>query len=203
MSAGVVVGRARTLTRAWLVALFGAYLALLVWLVLWKLHLPWVGTGERQAPKLVPFVATAENGPSQPSEVLGNVLVFVPFGVYLGLLAPARAWWRTWGRAVGVVALTSIGLEAAQYLLAVGSADVTDVLTNTAGGVVGLAVVALARAVLRGRTTAVLAGLCTVGTVVALLAVAAFVTSDVGYGSVPDGVTRHQVMDRVARDAPG
>jgi len=25
----------------------------------------------------------------------------------------------------------------------------------------------------------------------------------VRYGSVPDGVTRHQVMDRVARDAPG
>ncbi|MFC8733966.1 VanZ family protein [Luteimicrobium sp. NPDC057192] len=204
MTAGAVVGgRADTRTRPWLVALFGVYLVLLVWLVLWKLDVPWVGSGARRTVKLVPFVATDQNGPSKPSEVLGNVLVFVPFGVYLGLLAPRRAWWWTWARALGVVALTSAALEAAQYVLAVGSTDVSDVLANTAGGVAGLVVVALVRLVLRGRTAAVLTGLCAVGTAVALLATAAFVTSPVRYGSAPDGAGQHRQLDRPPLDAPG
>jgi len=204
------IAPARARTRPWLVALFAVYLGLLVWLVLWKLEVPWVGTGARRTVKLVPFVSTAANGPSKPSEVLGNVLVFVPFGVYLGLLVPARAswraWWRTWPRSVGLVALASVALEVAQYVLAVGSSDVSDVLANTAGGVAGLVLVAVVRLVLRGRTAAVLTGLCAVGTVVALLATAAFVASPVRYGPQP-GDGQHQLrLDRSGvppLDAPG
>jgi glycopeptide antibiotics resistance protein len=188
-------------TRPVLAALLAVYLVLLVWLVLWKLDVPWVGSPERRTVKLVPFVATAANGPSKPSEVLGNVLVFVPFGVYLGLLAPVRAswpaWWRTWPRSVALVAVASAGLEVAQYVLAVGSSDVSDVLANTAGGVAGLVLVAVVRLVLRGRTAAVLTGLCAVGTVVALLATAAFVTSPVHYGGRPSGDVHQQLrLDR-------
>jgi glycopeptide antibiotics resistance protein len=203
------VSPALSRTRPWLVALFAVYLVLLVWLVLWKLDVPWVGTGARRTVKLVPFVSTATNGPSQPSEVLGNVLVFVPFGVYLGLLAPRRTGWRAGARAgaraaglLGLVALTSVALEAAQYVLAVGSSDVSDVLANTAGGVAGLVLVAVVRLVLRGRTAAVLTGLCAVGTAVALLATAAFVTSPVRYGSAPDG-GHVRPVDRPPLDAPG
>ena len=189
-------------TRTWLTVLFTIYLALLVWLVLWKLSIPWVGTGARRTVKLVPFVATAANGPSKPSEVLGNVLVFMPFGVYLGLLAPARAWWRTWSLAIGTVALASVGLEVAQYVLAVGSSDVSDVLANTAGGLVGLALVAVVRLALRGRTAAVLTGLLAVGTVVALLATATFVASPVRYGPPPGG--DHHLRELAPPlDAPG
>ncbi|MGC5166445.1 VanZ family protein [Luteimicrobium sp. DT211] len=207
MTPGVVVAgtaaRAPARTRPLLAALFAAYLVLLVWLVLWKLDVPWVGSGARRTMKLVPFVATAENGASQPSEVLGNVLAFVPFGVYLALLLPRRPWWRTWARAVGLVALTSAGLEVAQYVLAVGSTDVSDLIANTAGGVAGLVAVALARPVLRRRTAAVLTAACAVGTVVALLATAAFVTSPVRYGSAPDGGGQHRLVDRPPLDAPG
>jgi len=190
-------------TRAWLVVLFGVYLALLVWLVLWKLDVPWIGSGARRTVKLVPFVATDQNGPSKPSEVLGNVLVFVPFGVYLGLLAPRRAWWLTWAGGVGAVALTSAALETAQYVLAVGSTDVSDVIANTAGGVAGIVLVALVRRVLRRRTIAVLTGLCAVGTVVALLATAAFLTSPVRYGGPPPGDGHHRQLDGPPLDAPG
>jgi hypothetical protein len=45
----------RERTRPWLVALFGVYVVLLVWLVLWKLDVPWVGSGARRTVKLVPF----------------------------------------------------------------------------------------------------------------------------------------------------
>ena len=39
-----------------------------------------------------------------------------------------------------LIAGTSFLLETMQYILAVGRSDITDVLTNTAGGLLGLAV---------------------------------------------------------------
>ncbi|GEA87378.1 VanZ family protein [Cellulomonas cellasea] len=168
---------ARTVPVA-LVALFGVYLVLLAWTVLWKLEVPWVGADAMRVLKLVPFAATADAGPSEPPEVVLNALIFVPLGLYLGLLAPAWRWWRV----AGVVAATSVGLEVAQYALAVGSADVTDLVVNTAGGLAGLGVLTRARRRLGARTGAVLVRVCAAGTVLALLAGAAVIASPMRFG---------------------
>ncbi|MFS0701469.1 VanZ family protein [Cellulomonas sp. 179-A 4D5 NHS] len=166
-----------------LVALFLVYLVLLGWTVLWKLEVPWLGNDGLRVLKLVPFVGSADAGPSELPEVVLNALIFVPFGVYLGLLAPAWRWWRV----AGVVAATSVGLEVAQYALAVGSADVTDLVVNTAGGLAGLAALTAARRRLGARTPAVLARVCAAGTVLALLAGAAVIASPMRFGPPPDG----------------
>jgi glycopeptide antibiotics resistance protein len=97
----------------------------------------------------------------------------------------------------------SVGLEVAQYVLAVGSSDVSDVIANTAGGLAGLVLLAVARLVLRGWTATALTGLCAVGTVVALLATAVFVASPVRYGSPPDGGGHRREVRRAPLDAPG
>ena len=146
-----------------LVALFATYLVLLVWTVLWKLDVPWVG-GDTMV-KLVPFVRTAEAGPSAPVEVVVNLALFVPFGVYLGLVAPARPWWK----AGLVMAGASLALEVAQYVLAVGRSDTTDVIANTAGGLLGLGLLAIARHGLAARTATVMLRVCAVVTALALL----------------------------------
>ncbi|QAY70802.1 VanZ family protein [Xylanimonas protaetiae] len=168
--------------RTALVLLFVVYLALLAWIVLWKLDVPWVG-GARRTVKLVPFVAAGGDGASQPVEVVTNLVLFVPFGIYLGVLAPAWRWWK----AAGVVAGASLGLEVAQYVLGVGSADVTDLVVNAAGGLAGLGLLALVRRRLGSRTAAVVVRACAAGTVVALLASAAFVASPVRLGGPPPG----------------
>ncbi|WP_258725030.1 VanZ family protein [Cellulomonas sp. NS3] len=166
-----------------LVALFLVYLVLLGWTVLWKLEVPWVGDDAVRVLKLVPFVATADAGPSELPEVVLNALIFLPLGVYLGLLAPAWRWWQV----AGVVAATSVGLEVAQYALAVGSADATDLVVNTAGGLAGLGVLARARRRLGARTPAVLVRVCAAGTVLALLAGAAVIGSPMRFGPPSDG----------------
>lgn len=153
-------------SRRTLVACFGVYLVLLGWLVLWKLEVPWVGSAGVRVVKLVPFVAAGGEGASNPIEVIVNLLVFVPFGVFVGLLAPSWPWWRV----AGVVGVTSLALEAAQFGLAVGSADVTDVIVNTVGGVAGLALLATARRRLHGRTATVMARACAIGTGIAVVA---------------------------------
>jgi glycopeptide antibiotics resistance protein len=165
------VTRARSLTRGHLAALFVVYLTLLGWTVLWKLDVPWVG-GERMV-KLVPFVAADGAGASAPLEVVVNLLLFVPFGVYLGLLAPARRWWVH----AGVVAGASLALEVAQYVLAVGRSDSTDVVVNTAGGLLGLGLVAVARRRPRAGAARAMTRVCSVGTVLALAVAGLYVLS--------------------------
>jgi len=153
--------------------LFALYVAMLVWVVVWKLEVPHIGRGGIREVKLVPFASDASDGASAPSEVLANVLLFIPFGVYLGLLAPTWPWWRI----AGTIAAASLALEVVQYALAVGSSDTTDLITNTAGGLAGLGLLALARRRLEARTVTAVTRVCAVLTVLALLAIAVFVAS--------------------------
>ncbi|MFF9564727.1 VanZ family protein [Leifsonia sp. NPDC014704] len=155
----------RTAPRSLPAVLFVVYVVLLVWAVLWKFHLPdFSGDGVR-AVKLVPFVASEGFGVNRPSEMLANVALFVPFGVYLGVLAPR---WRVWP-VVLVAALTSCALEAAQYVLPSGSSDVTDVILNTSGAVGGFLVLSLARWASRGRAVPAVYWVCFIVTVAAAL----------------------------------
>ncbi|MFV0434848.1 MAG: VanZ family protein [Leucobacter sp.] len=153
--------------------LFGLYLVLLVWTVLWKLDLPYAGQHGMLPVKLVPFFAWGDSGPSLLVEVVANAMLFVPFGVYLRLLAPTWPWWR----AAVVFALTSYGLETAQLILAVGSFDTTDLIVNTAGGLAGFAAVSLAVHVFGSPARAWLRRFCTAATCVAVVLTAAFVVS--------------------------
>ena len=168
--------------RGLLFALFVTYLVLLTWVVLWKLQMPYVGEGALRHIKLVPFVPTAEDGASDPLEVIANVVLFVPFGLYLGLLAPSWPWWKL----AGVVAGSSLVLEVTQWVLSVGSCDITDLVVNTAGGLAGLGLLVLARLRLRDRTGTVMTRVCSIGTVIFLLAAGIFIASPVHYAPMRD-----------------
>lgn len=169
--------------RVLLVGLFAVYLAMLAWIVLWKLEIPYVGGGALRLVKLVPFVAAGGAGASAPFEVVVNGVLFVPFGLYLGLLAPSWPWWK----AAGTIAGASLALEVTQYVLALGSSDVTDLVVNTAGGLVGIGLLVLVRRGLRARTAAVMRRVCSVGTVLALLAIAVFIASPLRFAPPRDG----------------
>lgn len=182
--------RPRDRGQVLLVALFVVYLALLCWLVLWKLEPPHIGDGTLRHVKLVPFSPDGGLDPNSPQEVAANLLMFVPFGLYLRLLAPGRPWWQ----AVVVVAAASLALETTQYVLAIGWSDVTDVITNTAGGTAGIGLLALVRRRLRARTARVLTRICLIGTVLVLLAAGLFVASPLHYAPMHDrtGVPGHR-----------
>ena len=171
----------RNLTKHRLVVLFVAYLVLLTWLVLWKLDVPFVG-GVQRVIKLVPFAPGAGAGASAPVEAFANLLLFVPFGVYLGLLVPSWAWWK----AAGAVAGASLFLEVTQYVLAIGRSDITDVIANAAGGLAGFGLLALARRSLRARTVMVMTRICSIGTVLALLASGMLVAAQLRYAPPQD-----------------
>jgi glycopeptide antibiotics resistance protein len=175
---------ARQGSRVVVVVLFAVYLVLLTWLVLWKLEVPWIGEAALlpRPIKLVPFVPSADDGASKPIEVVANILLFVPFGLYLGLLAPSWQWWKATGVFVGA----SLVLEITQHLLSIGSFDTTDLIVNTAGGLAGLGLLALAHRRFAARTAAVLTRGCAIGTVLALIAIAIFIASPLQYAQQRD-----------------
>lgn len=67
--------------------------------------------------------------------LIGNIAIFMPFGIFLGLMARSNRI-----SSVGVF-LRSLGLslclESAQLLFAIGSFDVDDLMLNSSGGVMG------------------------------------------------------------------
>jgi glycopeptide antibiotics resistance protein len=170
--------------RDLLIVLFVIYLVLLAWTVVWKLEVPYVGEAALlpRPIKLIPFVPSAEAGASAPLEVVANAVLFVPFGIYLGLLAPTWRWWKWTGVFVGA----SLVLETTQHLLSTGSFDTTDIIVNTAGGVAGVGLLAFGRRRLQNRTAVVMTRICLIGTVVSLLAVGIFVASPLHYAPQHD-----------------
>ena len=117
--------------------LFLIYLALLVWIILFKLQFSISDLDKVRSINLIPFHYDKEVGAAfHLTEVLENFLIFVPMGIYLQMLLPRTKLYVKFM----LIAGTSFLLETMQYILAVGRSDITDVLTNTAGGLLGLAV---------------------------------------------------------------
>ncbi|QCP00401.1 hypothetical protein FCN77_25190 [Arthrobacter sp. 24S4-2] len=75
-------------------------------------------------------------------EVAANVVLFVPLGLLIAALLPARSWWL--GGVAGLVA--SCVIEAVQFLaLDQRQATLRDVASNTAGALLGALAVVLVR----------------------------------------------------------
>jgi glycopeptide antibiotics resistance protein len=81
---------------------------------------------------LIPF--------SEPSILTGenilNVVIFVPLGIYAGIL------FYKWNFANKLLFffLLSVLVEGLQFILRLGAFDVTDIITNTLGAVIGLVI---------------------------------------------------------------
>lgn len=70
-------------------------------------------------------------------EALANVVLFVPLGLIFAVTFRAQAWWKL----AGLASLASITVELGQLLfLTARFASFLDVVTNTSGAVIGIAV---------------------------------------------------------------
>ncbi len=112
---------------------FGIYLVLLIWLVLFKFATNLSELPSMRAVNLIPFYYAQETT-MHIKEVLYNVVVFVPMGIYLHLLQEN---WKTKTKILAVF-LSSLLLETVQFIFAIGACDVTDLIANTLGGALGI-----------------------------------------------------------------
>ena len=86
---------------------------------------------------LIPFKApTILNDHVDKGEMILNLIVFFPVGVYVAMLFTQ---WRFVKKLLFVLLISFI-IEALQYLFAIGAFDITDLITNTSGGLIGIIV---------------------------------------------------------------
>jgi glycopeptide antibiotics resistance protein len=118
----------RTLAKV----LFVAYSVILVWLILFKfsVHIASVLHYDKRSLNLKPF--SSSSGSS--GESIDNVLVFIPLGLLLSVNFKRLNFWSK----LLVVLGTSVSLEIIQYIFAIGVSDITDVIANALGGLIGL-----------------------------------------------------------------
>ena len=125
------------------IILFIIYLLFLVWIILFKVGFSLKELEATRAYNLIPFhYEDGHNMGFHFSEVIDNVLIFIPVGVYLSLLFKKMSFWRR----TALVFAISLVLECPQYILAVGRFDITDLITNTLGGIVGIGLCLIGRA---------------------------------------------------------
>ncbi|MEA5019568.1 MAG: VanZ family protein [Gordonibacter sp.] len=130
--------RSRTLAAA----LFVVYGLALVWVILFKMQFSLEMAGTMRSVNLIPLAgAMVINGVVSYTEVVQNMLAFVPFGLFMGMLVGPRPLWR----ALVPIAATSLAFEVLQFVFAMGASDITDLLANTVGGVLGIGLYALVR----------------------------------------------------------
>ncbi len=110
------------------------YLVALTWILLFKLgvHFSYM---EKRSVNLIPFSEFfIPNGKTDLSEIILNIVVFIPFGIYAGVLCKR---WK-WLQKFLLFFLVSFMIEGIQYIFRIGAFDTTDTITNTFGGLTGL-----------------------------------------------------------------
>ncbi len=149
--------------------LFVIYLLALTWLILFKLQFSIPLLDEGRIINLIPLLGSFDdNSVILFSEIRNNILVFIPLGVYICML---KAPWSFVKKVLAVVAVT-LAFEMTQFTFAIGRADITDLLSNTLGGVVGIGIYALSFELMKGKTNKVINVLAAVLTTLVILSVA-------------------------------
>lgn len=111
---------------------------------------------------LIPYSESViVNGKLDFGELIQNAIAFVPVGIYLSMLKPK------WSFIKKILPIAGISLlyEILQYILAIGATDITDLLNNTIGGIVGICFYVFAKMLLKDKAVKVLNILAVIGTV--------------------------------------
>lgn len=114
--------------------LLALYLLILLWLVLFKFspnNLFSVLDYQTRSLNLIPF---ANSSLGNLRDIINNFVIFIPFGLLLSLNLKRTSFWRK----LAFVFIFSMTAEMIQFVFAIGATDITDVITNTFGGFLGL-----------------------------------------------------------------
>jgi glycopeptide antibiotics resistance protein len=117
--------------------LLALYIAILIWLVLFKfsLHISHVLAHHHRSLNLIPFAAPSiVNGQINYGEMVYNCIFFIPLALLLHVNFKKVGFLSK----LAFILFFSLAAEIIQFIFAIGATDITDVITNTLGGFIGL-----------------------------------------------------------------
>ena len=142
--------------------LFCIYFFILVWILLFKMSFSLDELYGNRNINLIPYYGSAYvNGRLYMTEIINNILVFVPVGIYVSMIK------EDWSilKKISVSFFISLTVEIAQFILAVGATDITDLIGNTMGGIIGVGIFHLFNMIFKNKTINILNILASISTV--------------------------------------
>lgn len=125
--------------------LLGIYFLLLVWIILFKLSFSFSDLETLRSINLIPFYYSNQTS-FHLSEVMDNVLIFIPLGILLKMLNIENK------KIIFLGFILSFTLETMQFIFSIGASDITDIITNTIGTIVGLFLYLILEKCLKDKT---------------------------------------------------
>lgn len=112
---------------------FVTYLLTLIWLVLFKFSLDLSALTDlhTRSLNLIPFAGLSKD---QLLGMVENFVIFIPFGLLLSIMHKNVSLRHK----LAFMCTCSVAAEIIQFAFAIGATDITDVITNTLGGLAGL-----------------------------------------------------------------
>jgi len=114
--------------------LLGFYLTMLLWLVLFKFSFDIVAVIEHHQTRILNLIPFTGLSRSNVRETIENVIIFIPLGLLFAINGTHTSFWRK----LGVIGAISLAVEILQFIFGIGISDITDFITNTVGGLIGL-----------------------------------------------------------------
>lgn len=108
------------------------YLFILTFGIVFKMGLAVSGV---RSINLIPYGSSViVNGKLYTRELIENVIAFIPLGCYISMLKTDLSFTKKILPIFGV----SLLFEITQFIFALGASDITDLINNTLGGVIGI-----------------------------------------------------------------
>lgn len=113
------------------------YLVALTWIILFKFQFSIADLPHLRNINLIPFGnSVIVNGTIDFSEIIQNLLVFVPYGLFIHILWEEKPLLKQFLPII----CTSFLFEIVQFIFAIGGTDITDIITNSLGGFLGIVI---------------------------------------------------------------
>ncbi len=126
----------KTLNTLFIIS-FVFYSVFLLWNIVFKyvspLELFSSGRYFSRTINLIPFNDII-NGYYNSLDIWGNVILFIPLGIYISMFLKNSRLHKNILKIAGI----SLLFEVCQYVFAIGASDITDIITNTIGGIIGI-----------------------------------------------------------------
>ncbi|MBM6614993.1 VanZ family protein [Desemzia sp. RIT804] len=160
-----------------------AYLVILTWIILFKMQFSFQDlrhfTDFREI-NLIPFAGSVRvDNQIDFNEIILNVFAFIPFGIYISMLKPNWSFLKK----VLPIAGMSLLFEVLQFIFAIGGSDITDLLGNTLGGIIGVGVYLVFCKLFNTKANTILTVLALIGTISIFVLVLLLVTGIIRYGN--------------------
>lgn len=119
------------------IGLFSFYCAALTWIILFNFSFSLEELPHLRNISLIPFAESViVNGKVDFSEIFQNLFAFIPFGVLISTISENKSFLQKLLPAFFV----SLTFEVLQFIFSIGASDITDVITNTLGGLIGIGI---------------------------------------------------------------